>query len=153
MGYILQPTAVDLDKVNKAIGSKNKKLLNTLIEEFEDEFDQYDELIAEYMEDEDLLEDEDLEDDEDEGRQAPTMRDIFTQMIMGEEYNQRLGFAYAYGLEFLCRHYGEWLSNRHWSAMPSSAAWTKTVDEGLTHKSRSKVANLRRLSGPIRRCE
>lgn len=44
----------------------------------------------------------------------------------GEELEQ-----FGYALEFLCRHFGERLPNREWSAMPSGSRWVETVDRGL----------------------
>jgi len=118
MGYCVTAFAVGLGKINEAIGSRNKPLLNLLIEEFEEDFDQYDQMAANYVEDEDP-------------DSALTMRGALTQMVMGDAYNERLGFMYGYALEFLCRHFGEFLPNRQWSAMPSGCDWADTVDRGL----------------------
>lgn len=118
MGYILTATAVDLGKVAAAVGSRNKRLVSTLIKKFGDEFDQYDEAAADFADDED-------------GEDALTMADVLRQMVMGEEYNEELGFMYGYALDFLCRHFGEELPNEHWSAMPSGSSWAKAVDQGL----------------------
>jgi hypothetical protein len=118
MGYILTATAVDLGKVADAVGSKNKQLVSALVKKFGDDFEQFDDMAADFADD---------EDDE----EALTMRTVLTQMVMGEEYNEELGFMYGYPLEFLCQHFGEELSNEHWSAMPSGSEWGMTVDRGL----------------------
>jgi hypothetical protein len=118
MGYILTATAVDLGKVAAALGSKNKRLVSTLVKKFGDEFDQHDETAADFADDED-------------GEDALTMEDVLRQMVMGEEYNEELGFMYGYALDFICRHFGEELPNEHWSAMPSGSDWARTVDRGL----------------------
>ncbi len=118
MGYSLTAIAVDLGKVSGAVGSRNKRLVSALVKKFGDDFEQFDEVAA------------DLGDDEgDEG--ALTMKDALTQMVMGEEYNEEFGFMYGYALEFICRHFGEELSNEHWSAMPSGSEWATTVDRAL----------------------
>ena len=46
MGYILGAIAVDLGKVYGAIASKNGWLVSALVEQFEDEFGQFDEMAA-----------------------------------------------------------------------------------------------------------
>ena len=118
MGYCVTSFAVDLSQVSWAVGSRNQPLLNILIEEFEDDFEQYDEMAANFHDDEDP--DDPL-----------TMRTALTQMIMGDAYNKQLGFMYGYALEFLCLHFGERLPNREWSAMPSGCEWVETVDRAL----------------------
>jgi hypothetical protein len=119
MGYILTTTAVDLGKVADAVGSKNnKRLVSALVKKFGDEFEQFDEMAAEAREDED-------------GREALTMQGALTQMVMGEEYNEEFGFMYGYALEYICRHFGKFLPNEEWSAMPSGSDWAETVDRGL----------------------
>jgi hypothetical protein len=116
MGYILTPIAVDLGRVSGAIGSKNKRLISALVKVFGDDFDQFDEMAADYAD----------EDDE-----ALTMRAALTQMVMGEEYNEELGFMYGYALEFICLHLGEHLPNTGWSAMPRGTAYAKKADAAL----------------------
>ncbi|WP_020474893.1 DUF7691 family protein [Zavarzinella formosa] len=126
MSYILNPIAVDLKKVVEVFGSKNKRLIATLIKNFEDEFDQIDEMAAEMLENED--EDED-EDEDGDGKEATTVRDAITQMVMGQKYDDRVGFVYGYALEFICRHFGEGLSNDSWSSMRSE--WARKADKAL----------------------
>jgi hypothetical protein len=118
MGYILTANAVELDKVSDAVGSKDMRLIDALVEEFGDEFGQFDEMAADRC-------------DEDDGQEALTMQGALTQMVMGEQYHEGLGFMYAYALEFLCRHFGRGLPNGEWSAMPSGSQWAETVDRGL----------------------
>lgn len=108
MGYILTPVTVDFKRVTGAVGSKDKRLLSTLVEEFGDEFEQFDELADDVVNDED-------------GAEVLTMQSVLTQMVMGEQYNEGLGFMYGYALEFVCRYFGEWLPNKAWSAMPSGS--------------------------------
>jgi hypothetical protein len=118
MGYILTPIAVDLGQVCGAIGSKNKELISALVAQFGAGFAQFDRMAAGYAEDNEL-------------NQVLTMRSALTQMVMGEEYVKELGFIYGYALEFICRHFGEFLPNGEWSAMPSGTRWAEEVDQGL----------------------
>jgi hypothetical protein len=118
MGYILTATAVDLGKVTAAVGSKDMRLLSALVKKFGDDFEQFDEMAADFA-------------DEEAGGDALTMQGALGQMVMGEEYSEWLGFLYGYALEFICRHFGERLPNEHWSAMPSGSKWAETVDRGL----------------------
>jgi hypothetical protein len=118
MGYILNPIAVDLKKVAGVIGSKNKKLLGTLVKQFGGSFEEIDEMAADFT-------------DEEDGEGATTVRDALTQMVMGQEYNDELGFVYGYALEFICSHFGSLLSNENWSAMPSPSKWAQKADKAL----------------------
>src|SRR5262249_52514127 len=116
MGYVLTPIAVDLDQVSNVIGSKNKRLISALVKKFGDNFDQFDEMAADFADDDD---------------ESLTMRDALTHLVMGEECNDELGFMYGYALEFICEHFGECLPNEEWSAMPSGAAYAEKVDKAL----------------------
>src|SRR5262245_8371876 len=117
MGYSLNPLAVDLKKVAGVIGSRNKRLVGTLVKQFGDSFEEIDEMAADFT------------DEEDGG--ATTVRDALTQMVMGQEYNDELGFVYGYALEFICWHFGAILSNESWSAMPSPSKWAGKADKAL----------------------
>jgi hypothetical protein len=116
MSYILTPIVVDLKQVTGVIGSKNKRLVGTLIKNFGDEFEEIDEMAADFA-------------DEEDGEGATTVRDALTQMVMGGEYNEEVGFVYGYALEFVCRHFGDFLPNRNWSAMRSE--WAHKADKAL----------------------
>ena len=118
MGYILTATAVDLGQVSGAFGSRNEWLVRDLVETFGREFAQFDEMAADFAEDNELAE-------------AVTIEAALTQIVMGEAYNEKLGFMYGYVLEFLCRYFGDWLPNECWSGMPSPSDWARTVDRGL----------------------
>jgi hypothetical protein len=118
MGYILSAIAVDLGEVSGTVASGKRQLLSALVEQFEDEFGQFDEMAADCAGDE-------------EGGGALTMRRALAQMVMGEEYDEGPGFMYGYALEFLCRHFGETLPNGEWSAMPSGTRWAEAVDREL----------------------
>lgn len=118
MGYCITAFAVDLSLLSQAIGSRNRPLLDTLFDECEGDFEQYDEMAADYHDDEDPTD-------------PLTMRTTLTQMIMGDAYNPQVGFMYGYALEFLCLHFGDRLPNREWSAMPRPSQWIETVDREL----------------------
>ncbi len=118
MGYILNPIAVDLTKVAGVIGSKNKRLVGTLVKKFGKSFEEINEMAAEHM-------------DAEDGEGATTVRDALTQMVMGQEYNDEVGFVYGYALEFICMHFGALLSNDSWAAMPSPSKWTQEADNAL----------------------
>lgn len=79
MGYTLTPIAVDLRRVTGAIGSKDKRLVGALVKAFAEDFEQFDEMAADFA------------DDQEDGEPL-TMRDALTQMVMGQEYNEELGF-------------------------------------------------------------
>jgi hypothetical protein len=107
MGYSITPIAVDLGQVSGVIGSKNKQLVSDLAKKYGAEFEMFD---------------EDLE---------LTMQDALTQMVMGERYDEELGFLYGYALKFICRHLGYYLPNQWWSAMPSGSAYVEEADKAL----------------------
>lgn len=121
MSYCVSAIAVDLDKVRAAIGSKNKKLLATLREGAESGLNQIEEMIADHLEE---------DEDEDGNPLEPfSVEEALQHLIMGGERREEFGFVYAYCLEYLCLHYGDFLDNGHWSAMRSE--WFDTVQKGL----------------------
>jgi hypothetical protein len=69
--------------------------------------------------------------DEDSDDEPLTVRTALAQIVMGEKYLKEFGFVYGYTLEFICWHFGEYLSNSHWSAMPSPTEWVNVVDKAL----------------------
>jgi hypothetical protein len=112
------PIAVQLDRVSKAMRSGDQQLIDAVIEEFGDEFEQIDEMAADYC---------DAHADE----KPLTVREALTQMVVGRECNKQYGFVYGYTLEFVCQHFGECLPNEHWWAMPAPTRWAETVDQAL----------------------
>jgi len=116
MSYVLEAFAVDLTKVSRAIGSKNKDLLDALFGKYGAKFAQFDAMAADFA-------------DEDAGEKPMTMRSALSQMIMGEEYTKRFGFMYGYALSFICQHIGELLPNSEWSSMRWE--WAEDVDRHL----------------------
>lgn len=103
MGYTLVPIAIELDQLTAALGSGDKRLLSSVARKYRDEFEQIDDMAAEFFEDEHL-----------DG--ALTVRDALRQMVNGEAYRRErgLGFVYGYALHFLCLHLGEELPNGWW---------------------------------------
>jgi hypothetical protein len=116
MSYFITPIAVDLQKVTGVIGSKNKRLLGTIIKKFGNQFEEIDEMAAEAA-------------DDAGGGEATTVRDALTQMVMGEEYDEAVGFVYGYALEFICLHFGERHPNENWAPMKLELA--RKADQAL----------------------
>ena len=80
MSYCLSPTAVDLDTVRRAIGSKDKKLLVRLKKSIGNDLDQIDAMLEDY-------------DDEDEEEEPLTTADVLRHMILGEPYRDGDGLV------------------------------------------------------------
>ena len=107
MGYGLTPIAVDLEDVKSVFGRRDESIIPILKSSFDFRFNELD-----WDEDAEL----DLE---------TAIRDLIT----GVEPNPEYGHLYAYGLELICWHFGEHLSNEHWSAMQGE--WADTVEAAL----------------------
>lgn len=96
MSYALQPYAIDLAQLRRAVGSGDAELTSALVARFGRELDGLDAI-----------------DDEAE----PSAREALDQLIDGEATDGEANFRYGWCLELLCRHLGHRLSNRHWSQM------------------------------------
>ena len=107
MGYAVTPIAVDLREVKSIINSRDVSVIATLKSNFDFRFNGSD------------------WDDDEELDQETAIR----QLMNGTELNPDYGHLYAYGLELLCWHFGQHLSNRYWSAMDSE--WAVQVDDAL----------------------
>lgn len=121
MSYCVTAIAVDLDEVRAVLGSKDEVLAARLREALAGGLDQIDRMLAHH-----------LEDDEDEDGNPPeplTTADVLRHLVMGEPYRDDFGFAYGYCFEALCLHFGDFLDNRHWSAMRGE--WFDTVQKAL----------------------
>lgn len=114
MGWCITPIAVDLREVKALVGCGDEELLAALLETFGDEFEMF----------------ADFGFYEEEGDSELTPRKALSQILRGEEYDEQFAFNYGHALEFLCLYCGEFLSNRHWSAMPSRS-WIDEVDRWL----------------------
>lgn len=109
--------ATDLKKVAALLGSKKKRVINSILEKFESDISQLDELAQELAEDE-------------EAGEYLTMGQAITDLINGEALNADFGSTYANAIDILCRYYGTWLSNEQWCGMPNGS-WFTTVDKAL----------------------
>ncbi len=110
MSYGIVPIGVSLEKVKRAIGSKDEKLLMAIRRDFRSRFDQ------------------DAEDfDADEGELA--LEDAVKRLVVGDKLGDKFGHKYGYALEILCLYFGEHLSNSEWSAIKWE--WIEEVDKIL----------------------
>jgi len=91
MGYGLMVFAVDVERLRREVGSGDAGLAATYGAGF----------AADDQETQDLI---DGELGGDAG--TPTLADVARHVIMGEPYDERVGFAYGYFLEWLCRRHG-----------------------------------------------
>lgn len=108
MSYSFHPIAVSVAAIKKACGSKDRKLVEKVIEKFGGQFPGIDEL------------------DED----AVPMAQAVEELVMGAKRNEDSGFKYGYALKFICECLGKVLSNEHWSG--ADWDWVETVDRALT---------------------
>jgi hypothetical protein len=111
MGYGIIAFAVDLPRIRSVIGARDERLAEELGESFG--LDVGDNGIA------DLFGEPD----------PPTALDGARQMVLGEPYDQRAGFAYGYFFEHLCERYGSFLPNNAW--YPCTPTFVTHVDEIL----------------------
>jgi hypothetical protein len=116
MSYGVMAYAIDFDVIRRIVGSKDQQVLEDHEADFEDDAASIDELL------------ENQSDGDDEAP-LPAARDALRQMIMGESLDDRVGFAYAYCLKFLCDAHGEFLDNRTW--YPISARFLESVQKAL----------------------
>ena len=118
MGTSLTPIAVRLDRLTTVLGSKDLSLVEAVIKKFGDDFEQYDEMgenIVEYYEDAEPI----------------TMREALTHLVMGEEYNPRVGFMYRFALQFICQSMGTKLPRDRWCSLRGAWGWFTDLDETL----------------------
>jgi hypothetical protein len=121
MSYGITPIAVSLHEVENVIGGDTKSggllsrllgspsssLIKTIKREYAHRFEQ----------------DDVLEDDE------PTLQQALADLLAGKELDTSYGHKYAYALELLCDHFGEFLDNSAWSAMRGE--WAEQVHEAM----------------------
>ena len=116
----ITPIAVSLEQVQTVIGtdqtpgllrfllgSPTDRLTHKIKREFAHRFEQ------------------DEVDDEDE----PSLEKALRDLLSGGELNPAFGHKYAYALELLCDHFGEFLDNSAWTAMRSE--WADQVHEAI----------------------
>ncbi|WP_344594835.1 DUF7691 family protein [Actinomadura vinacea] len=110
------PYAVNLDGVTSMIGSRSEKLLKTLLSGWARDLEDYD----------------GLRDDVGQGgADVTSAQTALRHMVMGEEYDDRVGFIYAYCLKIFlaARADTDFLSNNGWSGM--RFGWFETVASEL----------------------
>jgi len=78
MGYTLVPIAIELNRLATALGSGDERLLSAVVRRYRGEFEQIDDMAAEFFEDEDL-------------DSAFTVKDALRQVVMGEAYRRERG--------------------------------------------------------------
>jgi hypothetical protein len=115
MGYNFMPMAVDLKKVEAAVGSKDKRLFDTLSTKFAKKIASTDDIYKHQT-------------------GIPSAATALRHLIYGEQRveDNFAGGVYAYVLEMLYLHLGELLDNSAWSALPSGAEWRETFQQALS---------------------
>ena len=138
MSYGISAFAVDLKAIEATIGSRNATLLQKLEQEFSRRAEELDE----------------NDDPDEESTSANSiLRDLVMSGLPEETVDQFNGRKYGFVLELLCEHFGEWLSNNHWSSMRGT--WFDTVDEELRKAGRRvgrkyiRTGNRRRVNGEV----
>lgn len=89
MSYSVLSYLTDSAEIKKVYGSRNKKLLATLLDEFSEDFD---------------ILNEDFENDLDKNENA---QEILEDIIDGEIRFPEIAFMYGYVYEKICEYYGE----------------------------------------------
>jgi hypothetical protein len=113
MSYGITAYAVDIEKIQRQIGSGDTELA----ERFAASFPEHRLHVQEHI-------------NELRGDNAVTLADIARQVIMGDPYDERLGSAYRYFFEHLCERNGERLHDHGF--MPFSGwDYLRVVDEAL----------------------
>ena len=108
MSYTFHPFAVSVATIRKTCGSKNKKLIEKLVEEFGEQFPEFDEL----------------------DKDAVSMSKAVDDLVMGAKLNKDSGFKYGYALKFVCEHLGKPLPNEFW--LDAGWDWVEDFDAALT---------------------
>lgn len=120
MSYGITPIAVSLEQVQgvigvdrtpgflrRLIGSRTERLIHTIKREFAHRFEQ----------------DESVDENE------PTLEKALSDLLAGAELSTAHGHKYAYALDLLCDHFGEFLDNSAWSAMRGE--WADDVYQAM----------------------
>jgi len=111
MGYGVTAYAVDMDSVRALLGSRDEGAFEAQNERLD--AGEIDELIESSL----------------DGEPGPRASDVLRQMVFGEAYDTRLGFAYAYVFEQLCRSHGQFLDNSAW--MPIRFGFFEQIGRAL----------------------
>jgi hypothetical protein len=116
MGYGAQAWAVDLGLIRGEIGSGDPELARRHGLRFTEHLRDVQSFI----------------DDVTGADGAVTMADVARHMILGEPYDDRLGFAYGYFLQYLCEVQGTWMHNP--SMMPIAVDLPERLDRVLAER-------------------
>lgn len=121
MSYDITPIAVSLEQVQgvigvertggflrRLLGSPTDRLIRTIKRKY-----------AHRLEQDEVY-------DEDE----PSLEKALEDLLAGAELDPAFGHKYAYALELVCDHFGEFLDNSAWSAMRLD--WAEHVHEAMT---------------------
>ncbi|GAA3955035.1 hypothetical protein GCM10023085_41870 [Actinomadura viridis] len=114
MSYAIMPYAVHPKGIRSMIGSRDERLLAYVKSRWAAELREYDELL-----------------DFADGDHLFPARVALRRMVMGEEYDERIGFIYAYCLEILVAAHEDTdrLPNDGWREM--GGEWLRTVGNEL----------------------
>lgn len=99
MGYGAMVYAVDLDRVRADVASGDPEKAERYAATF-------------------TAQSPDIQDLIDDTATGVTLADVARHMILGEPYDERIGFAYGYFLKHLCETHGTFQDNRSWMPVP-----------------------------------
>lgn len=99
MGYYLTSYLTNSSEIKKLYGSKDEKLLTTLLKDLSEELESLNDDF-----DYELNENEDFDSDDIENKDS---QQILTDIINGEVRFPELAFMYGYVYELLCKYYGK----------------------------------------------
>lgn len=114
MSFDVLAVAVDLERVNAAIGSNDLQLVAQIAEEFADDLAQTEDLQEELL---------------DEGQGPYLAAEALRDLIAGGPYRPDAGLSYYFCFEILCRHFGDTLDNDLWTDFKPK--WLVAVQDGL----------------------
>lgn len=107
MSYAIHAFAVPASALEKAAGSKNRRLLKKVVAKSRDDFEEIDEFEEE----------------------VASVEQTLSDIVNGADRDEDAGFKYGYALKFLCEHLGRMLPNDAWCSIRGD--WIDTVDEAL----------------------
>jgi hypothetical protein len=133
MGYGIMAYGIDFDMIREIVGSRDWEALERYQAHFTHDAAAIDELLQYHSPGE-------------AEAALPTARDALRQLIAGEPLDDRVGFAYAYCLKFLCDVHGDFLDNSTW--YPVSAKFLDLVQSALDGAGVSReTISILRLTG------
>ena len=112
MSYELRAFAVDVDQLSSLVGSGNKALFNTVIDDFTPQLDHFDDVFFDEID-----------------RGDPTVQTALRHILIDGVIPPRSpGYPYGYALELLCHHVG-WQLTGPFGGI--DIAWLEEVDRAL----------------------